>query len=216
MISGEKHVAFTASASGKQTAVAGNPLFDQIELHRVNRRHVVVTEKKDGVVVATLDDQLSKDGKELTVTTRSQGDGGANLGGQDDGVTVWKREPGARQLRDPFAGKWTEEMSRTLMRQGLVVKIEPDGRGGVRFSGDFRYDARLDGRQYDLQNSRNDTVQLALVNARTVDEIYRRDGQVTEKARYVVSTDGRRMTMTDEGTLQTGQHLAETLVFRKQ
>ena len=216
MISGEKHVAFTASASGKQTAVAGNPLFDQVELHRVNRRHVVVTEKKDGVVVATLDDQLSKDGKELTVTTRSQADGGANLGGQNDGVTVWKRGAGARQLKDPFAGEWTEELGRTLMRQGMLLKFEPDGRGGVRFSGDFRYDARLDGRQYDLQDSRNDTVQLALVNARTVDEIYRRDGQVTEKARYVVSADGRRMTMTDEGTLETGQHLAETLVFHRQ
>ncbi len=216
VISGEKHVAFTASASGKQTAVAGNPLFDQIELRRINRRHVVVTEKKDGLVVATLDDQLSKDGKELTIATRSQGDGDANLGGQNDGVTVWKRSAGARRLRDPFAGEWTEQMSRTLMRQGMVLKIESDGRGGVQFSSGFRYDARLDGRQYDLQNSRNDTVQLSLVNARTVDEIYRRDGQATEKARYIVSADGRRMTMTDEGTLPTGQHLAETLVFRKQ
>ena len=215
MISGERQVDFAANARGKETPVAGNPLFDQIEMHRMGEKHVVVTEKKDGAVVATVDDQLSKDGKELTVTTSSQGQEDASGGEQSDRITVWTRSGGARRVGDPFAGQWTQEMSRTLMRQGLELKIEPDGRGGVRFSGGFRYDARLDGRQYDLQNSRNDTVQLSLVNPRTVDVLYRRDGQVTEKARYVVSVDGRQMTMTDEGTLQTGQHLVETLVFRK-
>ncbi len=59
-------------------------------------------------------------------------------------------------------------------------------------------------------------MQLALVDAHTVDAMYRRDGQVTEKARWVVSADGRTMTMTDAGTLETGQKIAEKLVFHKQ
>jgi hypothetical protein len=102
------------------------------------------------------------------------------------------------------------------MQQGLVVKIEPDGNGGVRFSGDFSYTARFDGKQYDLRNSRNDTVMLQLVDSHTVDAIYRRDDQITQKDRWVVSTDGQQMTLTSEGTLETGQRFAEKLLFKRQ
>ncbi|MGC9198121.1 MAG: hypothetical protein ACP5E5_04180 [Acidobacteriaceae bacterium] len=216
LISGETHVAFSAKTNGQATAVEGNPLFDQIEMHRIDRKHVVMTEKKEGEVVATVDDRLSKDGKELTVTSSGQGAGGLSGGERGSRITVWTRGGGEKRVGDPFAGLWIQDMGRTLMRQGLALKIEPDGRGGVRFSWSFSYDARLDGRQYDLQNSRNDTVQLTLVNGRTVDAVYRRDGQVTEKAEWIVSADRREMTMTDAGTLQTGQHITETLVFHRQ
>jgi hypothetical protein len=98
----------------------------------------------------------------------------------------------------------------------LVLKIEADGGVGVRFSGDFSYAARFDGKEYDLKNSSNDTVTLQLVDAHTVDSIYRRDEQITQKDRWVVSADGTEMTMTTSGTLETGQQVKETLVFRKQ
>ena len=107
-------------------------------------------------------------------------------------------------------------LGRPIPRQELVLKIEPDGNDGVRFLGDFSYTARFDGKQYDLKNSRNDTVQLQLVDAHTVDSIYRRDDQVTQKDSWVVSADGRQMTLTTTGTLETGQHLTEKLVFQKQ
>lgn len=208
VMSGEKHIDFMAKSNGHETAVAGNPMFDQIELHRISGKHVAVKEKKAGALVATIDDKLSKNNNELTVTTSTVG--------QAAQVTVWTRSGGVRVAKDPFAGEWTEDLSQSLMRQGLMLKIEPDGRGGVKFSGGFSYDARFDGKPYDLENSRNDTVQLALVDAHTVDAVYRRDGQVTEKARWVVSADGRTMTMTDTGTLETGQKIAEKLVFHKQ
>ena len=51
----------------------------------------------------------------------------------------------------------------------MTLKIDPDGNGGVRFSGDYSYDARFDGKPYDLKNSRNDTVKLQLVDPHTVD-----------------------------------------------
>jgi hypothetical protein len=102
------------------------------------------------------------------------------------------------------------------LRQGLVLKIEAEGRGGIRFTGDFSYTARFDGKQYDLKNSRNDTVTLELVDAHTVDAIYRRDDQVTQKDRWVVSGDGQQMTLSTAGTLETGQRVTEKLVFKKQ
>ena len=107
-------------------------------------------------------------------------------------------------------------MSKSLLRQGMPLKIEAAGNDGVHFSGEFSYTARFDGKQYDLRNSRNDTVTLQLVDSHTVDSIYLRDNQVTQKDRWVVSADGQQMTMTTTGTYETGQHLTEKLVFKKQ
>jgi hypothetical protein len=207
VMTGETRIDFTAKVDGHDTAVPNNPAFDQVELRRIGKSQVVVTEKKAGALVATIHDKLSSDGNELTTATVSQG--------HPDQTTVWTRS-GAKHPNDPFAGEWTEDMSKSRMRQGLVLKIVGDGSGGVRFSGDFSYDAHFDGKPYDLKNSRNDTVQLAMVDAHTVDAVYRRDNQVTQKDRYVVSADGRTMTVTSTGAYETGQHFTEKLVFQKQ
>ena len=87
---------------------------------------------------------------------------------------------------------------------------------GVRFSGDFSYTARFDGKDYNLKNSRNDTVRLELVDAHTVDTSYKRDDQVTQKDRWLVSADAQQMTLTTTGTFETGQQLKENIVFKKQ
>jgi hypothetical protein len=208
VMSGETHLDFTAKWDGHDAPLPGNLAFNQVRLRRIDKKQVEVTEKKDGAVVATVRDKLSKDGNELTVTTVSNG--------HPDQITVWVRSGGAKVANDPFAGEWTEDLSKSRLRQGLVLKIEPAGTDGVRFSGDFSYTAHFDGKPYDLKNSRNDTVQLQLVDAHTVDAIYRRDDQVAQKDRWVVSSDGRQMTLTTTGTFETGQHLTEKLVFQKQ
>jgi len=97
-----------------------------------------------------------------------------------------------------------------------VVKIETEAGGGIRFLGDFSYTARFDGKQYDLKNSRNDTVTLELIDPNTVDAIYKRNDQVTQKDRWVVSPEGQQMTLSTTGTLETGQRVTEKLLFRKQ
>jgi hypothetical protein len=208
VMSGDQRMDFTAGGNGKQTAVAGNPGFNQVELHRIDKRHGEVKEKKDGALVATVRDQLSPDGTELTITTTSAG--------HADQVTVWTRTGGAKVPHDLFAGEWTQDLSKSRLRQGMPLKIEAEGNDGVRFAGDFSYTAHFDGKQYDLRNSRNDTVTLQLADAHTVDAIYRRDDQVTQKDRWVVSADGQQMTLTTSGTFETGQHVTEKLVFKKQ
>jgi hypothetical protein len=207
-MSGEIHVDFTAKPNGHETAVPGNPAFNQIELHKIDKKQSEIKEKKNGAVVATIRNKLSSDGKELTITTASVG--------HTDQITVWTRSGGAKSALDPLAGEWTQDMSKTRLRQGLPLKIEADGKDGVRFSGDFSYTGRFDGKPYDVKNSRNDTVTLQLVDAHTVDAFYRRDEQVTQKDRWVVSADRQQMTLTTTGTFETGQHLTEKLIFKRQ
>ena len=207
-MSGDTHLDFTAKSGGHDTSVPGNPAFNQVELRRIDKRQAEVKEKKDGAIVATVREKLSSDGNELTIATASAG--------RADQITVWTRSGGAKVAGDLLDGEWTQDLSKTRLRQGLVLKIEADGEDGVRFSGEFSYTARFDGKQYDLKNSRNDTLTLELVDPHTVDSIYRRDDQLAEKDRWEVSADGQRMTQTTTGTLETGQRVTEKLVFQKQ
>ena len=207
VISGDTHLDFTAKLNGHDASVPGNPAFNQIELRRINKHQVEIKQKKDGALVATIRDMLSSDAIELTSTTSQSG--------RPDRITVWTRSGGKKIANDLFAGEWTEDLSKTRLRQGMSVKVEADGKDGVRFSGEFSYSARFDGKEYDLKNSRNDTVTLQLVDAHTVDSVYRRDDQITQRDRWVVSADGAEMTLTTTGTLETAQQIKETLVFRK-
>ncbi|HEY1758128.1 MAG TPA: hypothetical protein VGG72_22350 [Bryobacteraceae bacterium] len=205
---GETRLDFTAKWDGHETSVPGNLAFNQIELRRIDKNQAEVKEKKDGALVAIVRDKLSSDGNELTMTTAQKG--------HADRTTVWTRSGGAKTPDNLFAGEWTEDLSKTRMRQGLTLKIEADGNDGVRFSGEFSYSARFDGKEYDLKNSSNDTVTLQLVDAHTVDAVYRRDDQIAQRDRWVVSGDGQQMTLTTTGMLETGQRVKETLVFKKQ
>jgi hypothetical protein len=208
VMSGDNHLDFTAKSDGHSTPIPGNPGFDQVELHRIDKRQAEVKEMKDGALVATVHEKISNDGNELIVTTASKG--------HADQIAVWTRSGGKKVANDPLAGEWTQDLSKTRLRQGLMLKIEADGSGGVRFLGDFSYTARFDGKPYDLKNSRNDTVTLQLVDPHTVDASYRRDDQQTQKDRWVVSADGQQMTVTTTGSLESGQRIAEQLVFKRQ
>ncbi len=208
VMAGETHLDFTAKPGAHNVPVPGNPGFNTVDLRRIDKRQAELTEKKNGAVVAIVREQISKDGSELTVTT--------TLPGRPGTVTVWTRSGGVKNAADPLAGQWIADASKTRLSQGLVVKIDPDGSGGVRFAADDSYTARLDGKPYSVKNSRNDTVSLQLVDPHTVDAIYRRDDQVSQKDRWVVSADGKLMTVTTTATLETGQRLTEKLVFKKQ
>jgi hypothetical protein len=208
VMSGETHLDFTAKFDGHDTSAPGNLAFNQIELRRIDKKQAEVKEKKDGAVVATIRERLSIDGNELTITTASKG--------HPDQITVWTRSRDAKVAGDPLAGEWTQDPSKTRLRQGLGLKIAADGDNGVRFSGEFSYTARFDGKQYDLKNSRNDTVTLELIDPHTVDATYRRDDQLAQKDRWEVSADGQQMTLSTTGTLETGQRVTEKLVFKRQ
>jgi hypothetical protein len=208
VMSGETHLDFTAKWDGHEASVPSNPGFNQVELRRIDKNQAEVKEKKDGALVATLREKLSSDADELTTTT--------SMKGHASTITVWTRSGGAKVADNRFAGEWTQDLSKTRLRQGLVLKIEASGNDGVRFSGEFSYTARFDGKQYDLKNSVNDTVTLELVDAHTVDAIYRRDDKEAQKDRWVVSADGQQMTLTTTGSLESGQKVTENIIFRKQ
>jgi hypothetical protein len=207
-MTGQTHLDVTTSTNGHQAPAPGNLGFNQIQLHRIDKHQADVKELNNGALVATVHEQLSKDGNTLTSTTTSAG--------HPPQITVWTRSAGAKNPKDPFAGTWTEDLSKSEMREGDSLKIEAEANGAVHFVGGYSYTAHLDGKPYPLQDSRNDTVALQLVDPHTVEAISRRDNQITQKDRWQVSPDGHQMTLSSTAVLETGQHETEQLVFRKQ
>ena len=65
--------------------------FNQIELHRIDKKQAEVKEKKDGALVATVREKLSTDGNELTTTTAS-----SRPCRPDHGVDADRRHEGRR------------------------------------------------------------------------------------------------------------------------
>jgi hypothetical protein len=208
VILGSTHLDFAAAWDGHDNHVQNIPAFNQIVMRRIDKNQSEIKEKKNGALVATLRDKISSDRKELTITTVQQG--------HEDQITVWERSGGTHDAGNPFIGEWTQDFSKTRLRQGLAIKIEPDGKGGVRFAGEFSYTANFDGRDYPLKDSRDDTVALALIDPHTVDSTYKRGDEIADQDRWVVSADGQQMTLTTTGLLGTGERIKETLVFRKQ
>ena len=119
---------------------------------------------KDGALVATVLVKPSAGGKELTVTTLTPG--------HPDQLAVWTAPVARRSRTIPSPASRPKTLGKSRMRQGMTLKIDADGSGGVHFSGDYSYDAHFDGKPYELKNSRNDTVKLQLVDPHTVSAVY--------------------------------------------
>jgi len=202
------NVEFTSNWDGHDNHVENVPAFNQIVMRRIGKDQAEIKEKKNGALVATLHHKLSIDRKELVTTTARPG--------REDEITVWERTGGTHDAGNPFIGEWTQDWSKTRLQQGLVIKIEPSGKDGVHFAGDFSYTANFDGQDYPVNDSRDDTVALKWVDAYTVDAIYKRGDDIGDQEHWTVSADGQQMTMTTTGSLGTGEKIKESLVFRKQ
>jgi hypothetical protein len=208
VVSGGIAMEFSAKWDGHDYPVRGVPAFNQIAIRRIDRNQAELTEKKDGVTIALVLEKISKESRELTITT--------HRAGHPDEINVLKRSGGTKDAANPFVGEWTQDLSETRLRQGLLVRIEPLGKDEVHFSGEFSYTAKFDGKDYPLKGSPNDTVAITLTDARTVESIYKRGDQVVERDRWVVSADGSQMTVTTTGTPVDGESLEEELKFTKQ
>lgn len=94
----------------------------------------------------------------------------------------------------------------------LHTGISQDGKS---FRTEFT--ASYDGRDYPVDGgSLYNTVALKLVDARTVEQTFKKDGKVTVRARRTVSVDGKRLTIIAEGENAQGKKFKNTLVYERQ
>jgi len=80
------------------------------------------------------------------------------------------------------------------------------------------FTAKYDGRDVTVSgNSQYDTIAIKQVNANTLTDTRKKtDGKYEATSRYVVSNDGKTMTMTLKGTNAEGKDVTAVFVFDKQ
>ena len=198
----------TALFDGRDYPVRNSPAFNQVSPRKIDQRTIEVTNKKDGKFVNTFTFKVLSGGLEMTGTTHYPD-------GRPDRIVAYERTGGAKDPDNTVIGEWTVNRSKSTMLTAAPLTFKPDGADGVSMNWDFSYSAKLDGKDYALKNSRDDTVMLRQVDARTVEATYKRGGKVADQDRWVVSPDGKRMTLTADGTLRSGAHIHTEEVFEK-
>jgi len=78
---------YTAKLDGKDYPITAGTTFDTISIKLVNANTTAVTLKKDGKVVQTVNQVVSKDGKTMTNTVTSP-----NAPGKKN-ILVWEKQP---------------------------------------------------------------------------------------------------------------------------
>jgi hypothetical protein len=136
--------------------------------------------------------------------------------------------PTAALPKDPILGPWKLNAERSTFTPGpgwrsqtRVYQAIPSGVSvtwtGIDAGGEsmqVSYTYQYDGRDYPMKGSASyDSLNAVRIDERTVRSEEKRDGKVVGVAVRAVSPDGKRLTITDEGTNRKGQKFSQVLVF---
>ena len=109
-MSGETHLDFTAKSDGHDRRPSpGTPASTRSSCSEINKKQVEVKEKKDGALWRRSQQALE------AMAKSSPSPHERRPPGPDHGVGAHRRRKGRQ---DPFAGEWTQDLSKTRMRQG--------------------------------------------------------------------------------------------------
>ena len=140
--------------------------------------------------------------------------------------------PGARaaDTKDPLEGSWLlnvekstfkgapgpKGQTRTYSLHDGVEKLTSRGVSSDRKPTLVKYEARYDGKDYDMTGSLGgDKVSLRRIDANTTESSQKRDGKVVIVATRTVSDDGKTLTVVSKGTTSDGQAIDSTLIFER-
>jgi len=141
-----------------------------------------------------------------------------------------KRQEMVLFVQDQMAGTWELNVAKSHVDPGPAlksgtVKIETHGSGircvldTVDAEGNARHGewtANYDGKDYASGMAPfADTIALNRINDNTVDAVYKRGGKEILNERWVLSKDGKTLTMIQKEKNSTGQGLNNSLVYDK-
>jgi hypothetical protein len=137
----------------------------------------------------------------------------------------------AAQASNPRFGTWKLNVAKSKYDPGPApqsgtMKIEAAGEGekssteGVNATGGptkTEYTAQYDGKDYAITGAQNaDMVSLKRLDARTLERTNKKGEKVVATSTWVVSEDGKTMTVTTKGTNAQGQATNNVTVWDKQ
>ena len=133
--------------------------------------------------------------------------------------------------QDPFEGTWKLNPARSASTPGptpevSVMKIEARENGikvirdlsdSAAAAGHWEFTASFDGKDYAVANDpTRDTVALKRVDAYTLHAVNKKNGKVNSAPQWVVSRDGKTLTIRWQGTNAQDQATTNVRVYDKQ
>jgi hypothetical protein len=136
----------------------------------------------------------------------------------------------AAQAADPLEGKWQLNVEKSTFKftpgpkgqlrtyriaDGLE-KMTARGVSSEKKATLVRYEARYDGKDYDMTGSTGgNKISLRRIDALTTESTQKRDGKPTVVAIRKVSEDGKILTVTSKGTTPSGQVIDALMIFER-
>jgi hypothetical protein len=134
------------------------------------------------------------------------------------------------EAADPLEGTWWLNVEkstfaaapgpkgqiRTYALSNGVEKLTARGVGADKKPTLVRYEARYDGKDYDMTGSiGGPKISLRRIDPQTTESTQKRDGKPAIVATRTVSADGKTLTVVSRGTLPDGQRVDSTLIFER-
>lgn len=184
-------------ADGQDHKITGDPCYDTISVRIMDDRTTEETQKRNGKVVGTLRLTVSADGKtandEWTESCNAKGD---VVAGQDIMSRIADGPRGAHAI----SGSWKISKRVSRSENALVITLKLQG-NVFSFSDptDQSYAAKLDGTETSFKGDLSGTmVSVKRIGENTMEETDKRGGKVVEVTRFVVSADGKTVTISLE------------------
>ena len=144
-------------------------------------------------------------------------------------LAMWNVSVGLGAADDPFIGTWKLNLAKSQSIPGpllksTTMKIEPHGSGvmvtrdGEDSAGHWEFTANLDGKHYPVTNDpTRDTVALKRIDAYTWEGTNKKAGKANSSSvRWVVSKDGKTLTLKWKGMNAQGQPTNNVRIYDKQ
>ena len=145
----------SVKADGSDQKVQGAKSYDTMAVKQLEDKTVQYTRKKDGKTVAEETDKASPDGNTLTFTFKDYPPQGEPVTGSGSMTRVGNAPAGAH----PISGSWKMNKVDTVSDNGLMFtyKTSADGLSMTSPTGES-YDAKFDGKDYPVKNSRTNSM----------------------------------------------------------
>jgi hypothetical protein len=181
------------SADGKDHELKGSPYADMISVRMLDDRSIEIVRKKNGKVVGTTKDTVSEDGKTLVSEWSFVADNGQTGNGKATSTRVADGPKGSHKTSGSWQTASLQDASASIMT--VTFKATEDSLSMSDQLGDS-YEAKFDGKDYPYKGDPGVTsVSLKKIDANTIEETDKRDGNVIFVSRLTVSADGQTLKM---------------------
>jgi hypothetical protein len=215
------HYEYTVIYDGKENPITGNNRNGDVAAGtRIDANTVRFIYKKGGKVTITQTGVVSNDGKTYTITAKGTNTQGQTINtvaiyDKQTNIGTWKLNIAKSEIP---ADKAPKSVTFTVEAAGAGIKAIVDSVGADAVVRHWELSGNYDGKDNPITGNcqYGGIVAFARVDANTTTSTYKMDGKVTMTQTFVMSSDGKTVTVTGISTDASGQTVSSVLVYDKQ